>query len=83
MTFSVVWTEDAEDSLADVWLQSAVPNEVTRAQARIDRQLASDPKNLGTPMSEGLYRLTDPPLTVLYSFDEDTRAVEVSAVRSP
>jgi plasmid stabilization system protein ParE len=80
MNYTVDWIPEAEDDLADAWLNAHDPNAVTDAQARIDRLLARDPVNSGKQVHEGLYQIVDAPLTVFYSVDPARRLVEVSRV---
>jgi hypothetical protein len=79
--FAVTWISDAEDSLTLIWLQTNDPLAVTRAQAQADALLARDPIGHGEHLSEGLYRLAVPPLTLYYTVDVAQRSVEVSEVR--
>lgn len=78
--FIVDWTDDALDMLADIWTQAANRAAVNAASNQIDRLLARDPFGRGQLVHEGLYKLTEPPLTAFYSVDPTHRSVEVSAV---
>jgi hypothetical protein len=78
MNWTVEWLPDAEDALAEAWLQAPDPQAVTAAQAQIDRLLARDPQANGQHLHEGLYQITLAPLTVFYSIDAAQRRVEVS-----
>jgi hypothetical protein len=78
--WSVEWNEDAEDGLAAAYLNAADRAAVTQAQDRIDRLLAANPLGQGTPVSEGLYRLTVPPLSVAFTVDQAGRSVQVTGV---
>jgi plasmid stabilization system protein ParE len=78
--FLVDWTDAALDMLADIWTQAANRAAVNRAQGQIDTLLARDPLGCGQHLSEGLYQLIAPPLTVFYSIDQAKKAVIVSAV---
>jgi hypothetical protein len=75
--FAVYWLPDAEDALAQVWLQAPDPQAVTVASAQVDRLLARDPLGCGQHLQEGLYKLVVPPLAVFYSVDETEHKVEV------
>jgi hypothetical protein len=78
--WTVDWDLSAEQELARIWMQVADPQAVTVAQARIDRLLARDPFGNGRHLAEGLYKLSEPPLTVFYRIDEDQRLVYVDEV---
>jgi mRNA-degrading endonuclease RelE of RelBE toxin-antitoxin system len=80
MNWTVEWVPEAEDALADAWLQANDPQAVTRAQADVDRLLARDPVANGRLVHEGLYQIVVAPLTVFYSIDTANRTVEVSEV---
>jgi mRNA-degrading endonuclease RelE of RelBE toxin-antitoxin system len=79
-SFAVEWAASAEDELALLWMQAADRQAVNAAQVRADQLLAADPVGNGHPLSEGLYRLTVPPLKLIYTIDEQNRRVEVAAV---
>jgi plasmid stabilization system protein ParE len=79
--FLVDWTDDALDMLADIWMQAGNRATVNAASDQIDRLLARDPFGHGQLAHEGLYRITEPPLTAYYSVDSVHNTVEVSAVR--
>jgi mRNA-degrading endonuclease RelE of RelBE toxin-antitoxin system len=73
---------DVLGDLADIWLIAPDRQAVTDAQARIDELLSQDPVRHGQHLSEGLYRLRVPPLTITYTVDPDRREVEVTSVRT-
>jgi plasmid stabilization system protein ParE len=79
--FRVDWTDAALDMLADIWTQAVNRASVNAAQNQIDALLARDPIGNGKHLSEGLYKLVVPHLTVSYSVDQAKKTVEVSAVR--
>ena len=81
MNYTVVWEADALSILAAIWLQAPDRQAVTRAQATIDRQLATDPLSYGTPVSEGLYALEEPPLRVQFEVSEEDLLVTVVSIR--
>jgi hypothetical protein len=78
--YNVEWTRDAEEEPADIWINAADRQAVTRAEAAIQGRLRVDPLNSGTDVSEGLRRLIVPPLRVYYSVDGTQHQVEVSQV---
>jgi hypothetical protein len=69
MNYTLEWVADAEDDLADAWLQADDPQAVNAAQVHIERLLARDPIGTGQHLHEGLYQIVVKPLTVLYSVD--------------
>jgi hypothetical protein len=80
--FSVVFSDEAQDQLAQVWLDAGPErNAVTVASHAIEQALASDPLGCGEPEHEGLRKLDMPPLHVLYVVEEDARVVRVVLVR--
>ncbi|HLN31606.1 MAG TPA: hypothetical protein VK395_27945 [Gemmataceae bacterium] len=79
--YTVTWLEGAQNSLAQIWMDAQVRREVASAADSIDRELAKDPANKGTALSEGLRSLCVPPLHVLFSVSEPDRVVEVASVR--
>ena len=80
MNYTVEWDPNALQELAAIWLNAADRQAVTDAEARVDALLGTDPLRHGTPVAEGLYKLTVAPLTVYYSVDQAPRHVEVSKV---
>jgi hypothetical protein len=81
MGWTVEWDPPAEDELTRLWLRAPDRNAVTAAQAQIDQLLARDPLSNGRHISEGLFRIDVPPLTVNYTIDQTNRRVEVTWVR--
>jgi plasmid stabilization system protein ParE len=78
--YTVEWTQDAEDALADIWMQAADRAAVTAAEAAIHRLLEKDPVANGAEVSEGLRRIIIEPLVALYTVDASRRVVEVEQV---
>ena len=78
--YTVEWTQDAEDALADIWRQAADRAAVTAAEAAIYRLLEKDPLANGAEVSEGLRRIIVEPLVALYTVDASRRVVEVEQV---
>ena len=78
--YTVELTDDAEQSLADIWVHAADRAAVTAAEATIHRLLTADPIQNGTHMAEGLRKLTAKPLTVFYTLPPGRRVAEISQV---
>jgi plasmid stabilization system protein ParE len=79
--YTVTWLESARAHLAQIWVDASDRQAVTAAANTIDTDLARDPGNKGTAVSEGLRSLYVPPLHVLYSVREPDCLVEVASVR--
>ena len=78
--YTVLWSHDAEDQLADAWLQAQDRQAVTVAQARIDQELAADAETKGIDLGEGLRLLKVPPLKAFFEVSEPDRIVRVTAI---
>jgi plasmid stabilization system protein ParE len=78
--FTVVWTREAKDQLADIWTNATDRADVTAAAAAIDAGLLLDVADRGAPLSEGLRKLVVPPLVALFSVSEPDRLVEIAIV---
>jgi hypothetical protein len=81
MNYTVNWTDEAQFSLAAVWMRAVDRWAVTAAQTTVDRLLATDPLRNGTHVSEGLYALEVDPLRVQFEVSEGNRVVTVVSVR--
>ena len=81
MNYNVDWSQDADDELADLWVQNPAQRQaVTQAAYRISRELRTDAHRKGTPIDN--YRsYRDPPLTVLFTAIPDDGQVWVIEVR--
>ena len=80
--YTVTWLKGAQGHLAQIWVDATDRQAVTEAANAIDRLLAVDPTAQGEEVSEGLRRLSVPPLHVLFSVREPDRLVEVATVRT-
>jgi hypothetical protein len=80
--FQAVWSPQALHQLAALWNTATKPVrlEITRAQHRIDRALAQDPKSAGHELSEGLWKIQDPPLLAFFEMNEVHRILRVTDV---
>jgi plasmid stabilization system protein ParE len=81
MRCTVVWLEDAQSDLAEIWLSEVDRNAVNLATSAIDQDLAVDPQEKGVDVSEGIRAYFAPPLRILYLVREQDRIVEVLRVR--
>ncbi len=80
--YRVEWDSYVEDELAEIWIVASDRDAVTAAQAAGDKLLSSDPYGAGTHVSEGLYRIRIPPLSMIYSIHEPQGIVDVESVRA-
>ena len=78
---TVIWLPDAEAQLAETWLASDCQNDVTTASQMIDRRLAENAESIGVDLSEGLRRLDEQPLRVIYEILDDDMMVCIASVR--
>jgi hypothetical protein len=77
MNWTVLWLPDAEQELADAWLNAPFRDAVTRAAHIIDQLLQRDPENNGQPILNGRRCVLVPPLGVLFRILADEQRVEV------
>jgi plasmid stabilization system protein ParE len=79
--YTVVWPRDAEEDLADAWLNAPDRNAVTAAAIAIDKKLSENAATKGLEVSEGLRAFYEAPLRVLFAVREGDRIVEVLRVK--
>ncbi len=82
MNYTVLWSEIAEEELADIWLNASDPEVITQASHLIDRQLRRDPDQVGESRPNNRRILLVSPLGVSFQVIEDDRKVEVLHVWS-
>ena len=63
-------------------MESESRNAVTAAVRKIDETLAQDPKTKGKELAEGLRKLEEPPLQVIFEVEESDRMVRIVKVES-
>jgi hypothetical protein len=80
--YTVIWPQQVQDQVAEIWLESTRREAVTSAMADIDRLLSTDPLEMSVELSEGLRLMIVPPLRILFAVREDDRIVEVARVAS-
>lgn len=81
MRYSVVWSQDADDDLLNIWLSAANRGAITAAQSRIDSELAIHPLRNADHLAEGLYRLELSPLCVVFEVSDADALIRVESVR--
>jgi hypothetical protein len=77
MTFTVLWSQNAEDKLALLWLSSTDRQAVTDAADNIDAILRRQAETAGESRPMGRRILHETPLGVIYSVSHDDRMVLV------
>ena len=80
--FAVVWTNQALDELADIWV-GATPELRDRIEAsvrRLGRQLQENPAALGESRDDNRRVAFDPPVAIIYRVDTAGRSVLVTHV---
>lgn len=80
--FTVVWHEDAQNQLAEIWIRASDRTAVTQAADNIDAFLAADAITKGTAVEGDLRELTIPPLRVLFGVSEPDRLVKIADVET-
>ncbi len=71
--WTVQATSEAEEELADIWLQATDRNAVAAAQFTIEHRLARDPIDEGAEVAEGLWKIVAEPLTAYYELNPAQR----------
>lgn len=66
MNFTVIWTPEAEQQLAAVWLAAADQSAVSRAAHAIERDLARNPDALGDSLFDTVRAVIRHPIGVEY-----------------
>ena len=80
--YTVVWHDDAQDQLAELWMNASDRRLVTLAANAIDRHLANDAETKGIGVEGGLRQAIVPPLRLLFSVSEADRIVKILDVAS-
>jgi plasmid stabilization system protein ParE len=79
--YTVVWSGDALDELAELWISARDRNAVSTAAHAIEAELSRDATTKGVEVAEGLRVCFSPPLRIFFTVDEGDRLVEVVRVR--
>ena len=80
MKFTVVWTDSAEQDLAQFWLGARNRISIDEATQRIEAELATNPLHAGESRVGNVRVLTIEPLTVVFSVRPADRLVKVVQV---
>lgn len=77
MKYTVVWSETAEQQLAQAWLNAELRPLLSKATTAIDARLGRDAPHVGESR-EGNRRIEfDQPFGVIFECDETARTVKV------
>jgi hypothetical protein len=79
--FTVVWHQEIEGNLLNLWMAAPDKNEVTQAADAIDAVLAKNPEFTGEMIVPGIRQIIMPPLAALFVVRPDDRIVEVVGIR--
>jgi hypothetical protein len=77
--YTVIWLPDAQDQLAELWMNATDRQTVSDAANQADHVLAEDPETKGVEFYGDRY-LTVPPLRVVFRVKPDDMLVEVTMV---
>ena len=77
MTFTVVWENEAQDKLAQPWLDAVDRNAVSKAANRLDQRLRLSPLSEGQEHPEGLRIAVIDPLVAVFEVHEPDCLVRV------
>lgn len=81
MKWTVTYSPDAQDDLAEIWMYTGDKPAVARAADEIDRLLAHDPLQVGESRA-GITRIVmQPPLAAQFDVHVDDFLVVVVAIR--
>jgi len=79
--YTVLWSEQAEDDLASLWLQAPQRGEVAQATDQLDADLQVDAHRKGIMHPHNLRAISRASVTLFFRVDEADRKVFVEAVR--
>ncbi len=77
MIFTVVWIPDAEQRLADAWLQSSDRKAIVNSTNRIDKGLRIDPEKQGDLLFDTVRTMIVGVLGVHFEVVEEDRLVRI------
>ena len=80
MKYTVVWTDEAVNKLAALYLGAGKSPSITTASTEIDRLLLNDPLREAVVVAEGLYSVQAESLRCLFEYREADRMAEVVSV---
>jgi len=78
--YSVLWSQKAEDALAESWLDASNRNSISIATAFIETALGQRPFRVGNPLGSSVNRhVVIPPLGIVFDIIEDDKKVIVQS----
>ncbi len=80
MSCSILWRQEAEEHLAEVWLRSAARPQVVAAVGEMESLLRRWPVGAAEHLSEGLWRLDVSPILVYFSVDPDQSQIIIEGI---
>ena len=80
MRYTVLWTPEAEEQLAAIWIESSNRQAIREASQRIDESLRRDPASQGESRVGNERVVHDAPLGVTFEVIEADRTVFVIEV---
>jgi hypothetical protein len=83
MYWRVNWSTEAENNLAEIWLEAVNRDEVTEASDAMNRTLQHIPEKHLKSLSEGLYFLDITPLRAYVEIDFTQHVIYVAAIGRP
>ena len=81
MRYTVLWAEEAEEQLAQLWLDAALRDSVTKAAHVVEASLAINPSEAGESRASDRRIFITPPLVVDFEVHSADRTVRVLQVR--
>ena len=80
MSSRVIWKPEAEDDLADIWMNAPDPDVVRLAVEAIEALLTRDPVDAGDSRDDEFRIVFDGPVGVLFDVSEAAQVVRVLRV---
>ena len=78
--FTIVWSQQAVDQLAAIWLVASDRDQITAMVANVDALLSRDPAGIGQPLHEGIMVMLYGNIRCLYMIRDADRLVDVLVV---
>ncbi len=78
--YTVLWREDVQNDLAQLWLQSTRRQQISTAADQIDAELLIDAHLKGQAVAGGGKAISIPPLVARFRVDDGDRKVYVEAI---
>jgi hypothetical protein len=82
VTYEIIWTEEAESRLAEVWMAASDRNAVTNSAYELEVALEMLPLSAGEPVYDSVRQFGDAILSMEFEVVEQDRCVYVMSVWS-